>query len=178
MTINGWTAGGFEGVAAAFERNFTDRGEVGAAFAAYKDGRLVVDLWGGLADRDAGRPWQEDTIQLIFSGTKGLAAASVLLLVERGLVDLDRPLAEYWPEFGAAGKEAITVAEVLSHQARLPGLEDFDDLLLDYPAMTGLLAAQAHRARWPTAPAPSATRAPVAPVTGPGRVAGFPSPTS
>ncbi len=139
--ISGWTAVGYEGVAEAFERNFTDRGELGAGFSAYRDGRPVVDLWGGSAD--PAREWQQDTIQLIFSGTKGLAAACVLLLVERGAVSLDQPLSRYWPEFAAAGKGAITVAEVLSHQARLPGA-DFSQMdLFDHAAVAQLLAAQA-----------------------------------
>lgn len=139
--ISGWTADGFDGVAAAFERNFTERGELGAGFAAYRDGRKVVDLWGGLAGQDA--PWVEDTVQLIFSGTKGLASAAVLLLVERGLVALEAPLSKYWPSFAAAGKEAITVAEVLSHQARLPGTDFSKVDLLDHDAVAAQLAAQA-----------------------------------
>lgn len=139
--ISGWTASGYERVAEAFERNFTDRGERGAGFAAYRDGRPVVDLWGGSAAESEG--WQEDSIQLIFSGTKGLASACVLLLVERDLVSLDQPLSRYWPEFAAAGKGAITVAEVLSHQARLPGA-DFEQVdLFDHDAVARLLAQQA-----------------------------------
>lgn len=134
--ISGWTATGFENVATAFERNFTERQEVGAGFAAYRDGQLVVDLWGG-------RDWREDTIQLIFSGTKGLASACVLLLVERGVVALDAPLSKYWPSFAAAGKDAITVAEVLSHQARLPGTDFSKVDLLDHDAVAAQLAAQA-----------------------------------
>jgi CubicO group peptidase (beta-lactamase class C family) len=143
--IDGFTAPGFEAVSRAFEHNLTDRGEVGAAFAAYHDDQLVVDLWGGLADPATGRPWAADTVQLLFSGTKGLVAAVVLLLVERGLIDLDAPMARYWPEFGAAGKAAITVAEVMSHQARLPGLqaEVTREDALDHRAMAALLAAQA-----------------------------------
>lgn len=143
--IDGFTAPGFEAVADAFRRNFTDRGEVGAAFAAYRDGALVVDLWGGVADPATGHRWESDTVQLIFSGTKGLTAACVLLLVERGVVDLDAPLARYWPAFGAAGKAAITVADVLSHQARLPGVQEAftDEDMLDQATMAGLLAAQA-----------------------------------
>lgn len=139
--ISGWTADGFGAVAAAFERNFTERGERGAGFAAYRDGQLVVDLWGGQARPDTA--WVEDTVQLIFSGTKGLAAAAVLLLVERGVVALEAPLSKYWPEFGAAGKEAITVAEVLSHQARLPGTDFSKVDLLDHDAVAAQLAAQA-----------------------------------
>lgn len=133
----------WEQVAEAFERNFTERGELGAAFAAYHRGELVVDLWGGTADPDTGRPWDRDTIHLMFSGTKGLTAACVLLLVQRGLITLDDPLSRYWPEFGAKGKEKITIAEVLSHQARLPWVEAGYADLLDHDAMAGHLAAQA-----------------------------------
>jgi CubicO group peptidase (beta-lactamase class C family) len=142
--IEGFTAPGFEPVADAFARNFTELGEVGAAFSAYHRGELVVDLWGGHADPATGRAWRADTQQLIFSGTKGLAAACALLLVERGLLDLDAPAARYWPEFGAFGKEAITVGDILSHQARLPGIRERVSLpdLLDHETIAKLLAAQ------------------------------------
>ena len=141
--VNGWTAAGFEDVTEAFERNFTDRAEVGAAFAAYERGHLVVDLWGGQADRETGRTWDRDTVQLMFSGTKGLAAACVLLLVQRGKVSLDDPLSRYWPAFGAEGKSGITITEVLSHQARLPWVEAGYADLLDHDVMAAHLAAQA-----------------------------------
>jgi CubicO group peptidase (beta-lactamase class C family) len=144
--INGWTAAGFEDVAEAFERNFADRGEVGAAFAAYEQGRLVVDLWGGTADPATGRAWDRDTIQLMFSGTKGLATACVLLLVQRGRLSLGDPLSRYWPAFAAAGKGGITIAEVLSHQARLPWVEAGYANLLDHDVMAAHLAAQAPEA--------------------------------
>ncbi|MEU4477628.1 serine hydrolase domain-containing protein [Micromonospora sp. NPDC023966] len=143
--IEGFTAPGFEPVAEAFERNFTDLGEVGAAFSAYHQGERVVDLWGGQADPETGRRWRADTVQLVFSGTKGLAAACALLLVERGVLDLDAPAARYWPEFAAAGKAGITVGDILSHQARLPGVRErigLDDLL-DHETMAKLLADQA-----------------------------------
>jgi CubicO group peptidase (beta-lactamase class C family) len=141
----GFAADGFQAVADAFHRNFAEHGEIGAAFAAYHDGNLVVDLWGGVADPATGRPWQADTLQLIFSGAKGLTAACVLLLVERGLLDLDAPAARYWPEFGHAGKEGITVGEIMSHQSRLPGVRApfTTDDLLDQKTMAVLLAAQA-----------------------------------
>lgn len=130
-------------VAEAFERNFTEYGELGAAFAAYHRGELVVDLCGGTADPDTGRPWDRDTIHLMFSGTKGLTAACILLLVQWELISLDDPLSRYWPEFGAKGKEMVTVAEVLSHQARLPWVEAGYADLLDHEAMAAHLAAQA-----------------------------------
>lgn len=140
-----FTAPGFEAVAEAFHRNFTELGEIGGAFAAYRDGELVVDLWGGAADPATGRSWHADTLPLIFSGTKGLVTACVLLLVERGLLALDAPVARYWPEFAAEGKQAITVADVLTHRSRLPGLRaPFTTRdLMDQKTMAGLLAAQA-----------------------------------
>ncbi|WP_327129511.1 serine hydrolase domain-containing protein [Streptomyces sp. NBC_01727] len=145
MDVQGFTATGFEAVAEVFARNFERYGDVGAAFAAYRDGEPVVDLWGGTADPATGRPWYGDTLQLVFSGAKGLTAACVLLLIERGLLDLDAPAARYWPEFAAAGKDRITVGEILSHQARLPGVQApyNTEELLDPEHMAKLLAAQA-----------------------------------
>jgi CubicO group peptidase (beta-lactamase class C family) len=145
MDVHGFTAAGFEPVAEVFARNFKEHEETGAAFAAYRDGEPVVDLWGGAADPDTGRPWRADTLQLVFSGAKGLAAACVLLLVERGSLDLDAPVARYWPEFAAAGKSGITVAEIMSHQARLPGVQltFTDEEFLDPRHMARLLAGQA-----------------------------------
>ncbi|MGW1215120.1 serine hydrolase domain-containing protein [Streptomyces sp. NPDC002499] len=143
--VEGWTAPGYETVAEVFAGNFERYDETGAAFAAYRDGELVVDLRGGTADPATGRPWRADTLQLVFSGAKGLTAACVLLLVERGQLDLDTPAAHYWPEFAAAGKDRITVGEILSHQARLPGVQQpfSTQELLDPEHMASLLAAQA-----------------------------------
>ncbi|WP_350275425.1 serine hydrolase domain-containing protein [Kribbella sp. HUAS MG21] len=138
-----WTAAGYEQVAEAFERNFAERGEAGAAFAAYHRGELVVDLWGGTADPKTGRAWDRDTVHLMFSGTKGLTSACVLLLVQRGQLAPDDPVSRYWPEFGAQGKDKITVAEVLSHQARLPWVDAGYADLFDHDAMAAHLAGQA-----------------------------------
>ncbi|MEV7006555.1 serine hydrolase domain-containing protein [Streptosporangium sp. NPDC051022] len=142
--IGGFTAPGFEGVAAAFERNFTERGEVGAAFSAVLDGEVVVDLWGGTADPVTGRPWESDTLQLVFSGAKGLIATCVLMLAERGRIDLEAPVADYWPEFAAHGKGGTTVVEMLSHRARLPGVRTplAPEDLADSVRLAALLAAQ------------------------------------
>jgi CubicO group peptidase (beta-lactamase class C family) len=120
--IGGWVAPGFELVEAEFARNFSERNETGAAFAAVLDGETVVDLWGGLADRETGRPWESDTLQVVFSGTKGFVAVCLLILIERGELDLQRPVADYWPEFGAAGKAGILVEDVVCHRARLPAI--------------------------------------------------------
>ncbi len=141
----GFVAPGFEGVREEFERNFTERDELGAAFAATLDGKPVVDLWGGQADRDSRRPWAGDTVQVVFSGTKGLVALCLLMLADRGQLDLDAPVARYWPEFARHGKEGVTVAELASHRARLPAvaepiaIEDY----LDPERLAALLADQA-----------------------------------
>jgi CubicO group peptidase (beta-lactamase class C family) len=118
--IHGEVAPGFERVREAFAVNFEQHGEVGAAFAAYVGGKKVADLWGGIADETTGRPWAEDTVQLFFSTTKGLTAVCANTLSERGDLDVDAPVVEYWPEFAAAGKSAVTVRHLLCHQAGLP----------------------------------------------------------
>jgi CubicO group peptidase (beta-lactamase class C family) len=135
---------GFEPVAEAFERNFAEHGEVGAAFAAYIDGEQVVDLWGGLADRARGAAWRQDTLVPVFSGSKGLVAACMLLLIERGALELDAPVCRYWPEFAARGKEGILVRDVVSHRAGLPGLLTPVTLeqATDDARMAALVAAQ------------------------------------
>lgn len=139
----GFVAPGFEGVAEEFERNFTQRGDKGAAFAAVHKGRPVVDIWGGEAA--PGVPWREDTLQVVYSGTKGLAAGCVLKLVEQGRLDLDAPVKRYWPEFAANGKERVLVRHVVSHRAGLPGISETlkAEDLTDYERMETLLAAQA-----------------------------------
>ncbi|RKT54253.1 serine hydrolase domain-containing protein [Saccharothrix australiensis] len=120
-TVQGHVAEGWGKVADAFRANFEgDPGEIGAACGVYVDGRPVVDLWGGFADREANRPWTEDTIVQVASTTKGATAICAHLLARRGELDLDAPVARYWPEFGAAGKEDIPVRWLLSHQAGLP----------------------------------------------------------
>jgi CubicO group peptidase (beta-lactamase class C family) len=142
MSITGFTAAGFEPVRAAFELNFAEGLEHGAGFAAYLGDELVVDLRGGFADRAGSVVWDERTLCPVYSATKPVAALVVAMLVERGLVDYDAPLADDWPEFGAAGKRAYTLAEALSHQAGVPGFADPIDpqLWLDPPALSAELA--------------------------------------
>jgi CubicO group peptidase (beta-lactamase class C family) len=137
-------APGYERVAEAFVQNLQDRGDRGAAFAAYVDGRLVVDVWGGVARRDPPQPWRRDSLACIFSGSKGLVATCLLLMLERGLLDLDEPVARYWPEFGQHGKGDITVRHLASHQAGLPGVTTPVTLehAVDGRLMARLLAAQ------------------------------------
>ncbi|RSM70415.1 serine hydrolase [Amycolatopsis sp. WAC 01375] len=112
---------GWGKVADVFRRNFKESpGEVGAACSVYVGGRQVVNLWGGLADREANRPWRKNTIVQVASTTKGATAICAHMLAQRGELDLDAPVARYWPEFGNAGKEEIPVRWLLSHQAGLP----------------------------------------------------------
>lgn len=121
--VSGDTAAGYEQVREAFAANLACGREIGAAVSAYVDGRKVVDLWGGLADREVGRRWERDTLQVGYSTTKAVTATCALLLAQRGALDLDAPVAEYWPEFAAAGKERIPVRWLLTHQAGLPTLD-------------------------------------------------------
>lgn len=118
-SIDGEVAPGFEKVRDAFQANFDNGSEVGAAFSAYHKGRKVVDLWGGVADQDTGAPWNEDTLILVFSSTKGATAICANHLAQQGLLDMDAPVVEYWPDFGRNGKEDIPVSYLLSHQAGL-----------------------------------------------------------
>jgi CubicO group peptidase (beta-lactamase class C family) len=119
MSIHGWTASGFEGVRDAFEKNFADGLEVGAAFSAYHRGKKVVDLWGGQFDPTSGKDWEEDTIALVYSTTKGATAICANRLAQEGRLDVNAPVATYWPEFAQAGKDAIPVDWLLSHRAGL-----------------------------------------------------------
>src|SRR2546421_3208059 len=123
MEIHGEVAPGFEPVRVAFTANLEQHGDVGAAFSLYKNGTKVVDLWGGVADEETGRQWAEDTLQLVFSTTKGATALCALRLVERGELDLDAPVADYWPEFKAEGKDRIPVRWLLSHRSGLPAVD-------------------------------------------------------
>ena len=118
--VHGTVAPGFERVRDAFAANFEQHGDVGAAFSLYHRGVKVVDLWGGVADQETGRPWAEDSIVLVFSSTKGATAVCAHLLAQRGELDLDAPVADYWPEFAAAGKQDIPVRWLLSHEVGLP----------------------------------------------------------
>jgi CubicO group peptidase (beta-lactamase class C family) len=121
--IYGRVEPGFEPVRDAFARNFEAHGEVGAAVCVLQGGRTVVDVWGGKADARSERPWQRDTLAIVFSTTKGITAACIARLVERGELALDAPVARYWPEFAANGKAEITVRDVMTHQAGLAEVE-------------------------------------------------------
>lgn len=143
--IDGFTEPGFESVRAVFETNFTDHGDIGAAVCVYHRGRPVVDLWGGWADLEAAQRWRRDTLQPVFSSTKGVTATCVHLLVQRGVLDLDAPVARYWPEFAAHGKATIPLRWVLSHQAGLPIIPaeiDLADVLAWHPVVEAIAASE------------------------------------
>jgi len=144
MQIQGQCDPRFAAVSDAFAANFSEGLELGASFAATLDGVPVIDIWAGDAD-ERGTVWREDTIVNVYSTTKTMAALSLLLLADRGDVDLDAPAARYWPEFAANGKERVLVKHFLSHSAGLSGLDRqvaIEDLY-DWGKITGLLAAQA-----------------------------------
>jgi len=131
--VQGTVAPGFESVGDAFERNLVERADGGCALAAVVDGLTVVDLWGGNADA-TGRPWHRDTAAVIFSGSKGVVATLLLLLYQRRLLEPAAPVADLWPEFGAAGKDGITVAQLFAHAGGVPGLlEPIDRSQLAHP---------------------------------------------
>ncbi|WP_158894810.1 serine hydrolase domain-containing protein [Amycolatopsis anabasis] len=141
--IDGEVAPGFEPVRAAFAANFEHGGDVGAAVSVYHRGRKVVDLWGGVADPETGRVWAPESLVLVYSATKAAATISAHLLAQRGALDLDAPVAEYWPEFAAEGKAEIPVRWLLSHQAGLCALDTpvpLADALAWDPMVTALAA--------------------------------------
>jgi len=119
VAIHGFARSGFEAVRDAFADNFSRRHELGAACCIYKDGEKVVDLWGGIRNRTTGEPWEEDTMVLVFSATKGLAAMAMAVAHSRGWLDYEERVCRYWPEFAQEGKGKVTVRQLLSHQAGL-----------------------------------------------------------
>lgn len=143
-TVHGDVASGFGPVADAFRRNFAQHGEVGAAVAVYAGDRPVVDLWAGFRDRRRTLPWEQDTIVPVFSSTKGMAAFAVAGAVSKGLLDYEQPVAKYWPEFAAHGKDAVTVRQLIDHQAGLSGLSEIVRLpqIADLDGLATILAAQ------------------------------------
>lgn len=129
IAVHGVVEDGYGPVMDEFVRNFRDRQDLGAGCTAYVGGRAVVDLWAGIADRASGRPFEHDNATVIFSCTKGVMAVCAYLLVQQGRLDLDLPIAHYWPEFAQAGKERITVRHAMAHRAGLAYLDT--DLTLD-----------------------------------------------
>ena len=125
--IEGQVTPGFEPVVDTFEENFAKRGEVGAEFCAYVGGERVVNIWAGMATPD--RPWTADTLVFVFSVTKGPTALVAQILADRGQMDLDAPVAAYWPEFAAQGKDRVLVSQLLNHTVGLPSFPDYWDLV-------------------------------------------------
>ena len=140
----GYVARGFEAVRDAFEENFARRGELGGACCAYLRGERIVDLWGGVRNKVTGEPWQRDTMVVIHSATKGLAAMTLAIAHSRGWLDYEERVAEYWPEFACRGKQDITVRQLLAHQA---GLFAFDEpvdrgVVADLDRLAAVMARQ------------------------------------
>ena len=145
MNVEGNCDSRFRAVRDAFCENFASRGELGAAVTVTVDGKTVVDLWGGVADRVSGRAWTGDTMVVVFSCTKAATALCAHMLVARGCLDLDAPVAHYWPEFAAAGKGAIPVRMLLNHQSGLAAVDEPlpGAAIYDWDTMALALAAQA-----------------------------------
>jgi CubicO group peptidase (beta-lactamase class C family) len=144
VEVQGHCAPRFAKVRDAFAKNFAVENEVGASFAATVNGELVVDLWGGHADAARTRPWRKDSLANVWSTTKAMTAVCAHVLADRGQLDFDAPVARYWPEFAAAGKGAIPVRWLLSHQAGLAGLSESlpAEAVLDWKGFCAALAAQ------------------------------------
>jgi CubicO group peptidase (beta-lactamase class C family) len=145
VPIGGFCDPRFERVRDAFRENFETQGELGASVCVVLDRRTVVDLWGGWCDEDGTIAWRGDTLVNAYSVGKALTAMVVLALVERGDLDLDGPVAQWWPEFAAAGKSNVTLRSLMAHRAGLPAVRRTlpEDAMLDWARMTSELAAQA-----------------------------------
>jgi CubicO group peptidase (beta-lactamase class C family) len=142
--IAGHVHPGFEAVRQTFADNFRRRRELGGACCAYYKGEKVVDLWGGVRNKQTREPWEQDTMVIIYSATKGLAAMTLALAHSRGWLDYDAPVCRYWPEFAQQGKESVTVRQLLAHQAGLYVLDTPLDrsLLTDFGRLAVVLARQ------------------------------------
>jgi CubicO group peptidase (beta-lactamase class C family) len=145
MEVQGFCDDRFEKVREVFEENFSERGDVGASFAATVDGEFVVDIWGGHADAAKTRPWEEDTIVNVYSTTKTMSFLTALVLADRGELEFGAPVTRYWPEYGQNGKEKTEVRHFMSHSAGVPGFDPAltADELYDWDHCIGNLAAQA-----------------------------------
>lgn len=148
-SVQGQVNQGFEPVRDVFEEQFARGRQVGAACCVYWRGEKVVDLWGGMRDPESGAQWDTDTMVMMFSATKGLAAMSLALAHSRGLLNYDERVCLYWPEFAQNGKEAITVRQLLAHQAGLFAFDEPPDrsTVADLDQLAALLARQ--RPEWP-----------------------------
>jgi CubicO group peptidase (beta-lactamase class C family) len=144
--IHGFCEPRFAALREAFAANFENGLELGASLAATWQGRTVVDLWAGWADRERTQPWEENTLTPVASSTKVATTLAVLTLADRGLIELDAPIARYWPEFAQNGKASVTVRDALTHQAGVPGLAEpvaFEQVC-DWDYITGRIAAEPH----------------------------------
>jgi len=144
VPVGGHVTRGFEAVREAFAENFAKRGELGGACSVYLHGEQVVDLWGGIRNKRTGEPWERDTMVVVHSATKGLAAMTLALAHSRGWLDYEERVAAYWPEFARHGKETITVRQLLAHQA---GLFAFDEpvdrgVVADLDRLAAVMARQ------------------------------------
>jgi len=144
IEIHGYCEPRFSLVMEAFANNFIIAGDVGASFAATIDRKCVIDIWAGYADADRTRPWKRDTLACLYSTTKTMTALCALILVDRGQLDLEMPVAKYWPEFAQSGKQDIQVKHLLSHQSGVAGFNEEIpvEALYDWDHIVGLLAAQ------------------------------------
>jgi CubicO group peptidase (beta-lactamase class C family) len=142
--VEGLVSRGFEAVREAFADNFARRRELGGACCVYRRGEAVVDLWGGVRNRQTGEPWEHDTMVIVYSATKGLAAMTLAIAHSRGWLDYEEAVCTYWPEFAQQGKERITVRQLLAHQAGLYVLDEPIDrsLVADLDRLAVVLARQ------------------------------------
>jgi CubicO group peptidase (beta-lactamase class C family) len=150
VIVEGHVSPGFEAVRETFAENFARRHELGGACCAYRRGEKVVDLWGGSRNKQTGEPWERDTMVVIHSASKGLAAMTLAIAHSRGWLDYEERVARYWPEFGQHGKEAITVRQLLAHQAGLFAIDEpvSRDDVADLDRLAIILARQ--KPAWPT----------------------------
>src|SRR5512132_789730 len=144
VAVQGHVSQGFEAVYDAFVENFAERGELGGACCAYHRGEKVVDLWGGVRNKPTGEPWEQDTMVVVHSATKGLAAMTLAIAHSRGWLDYEQRVAHYWPEFAQNGKEKITVRQLLAHQAGLFAINEPVDrsIVADLDRLAVVLARQ------------------------------------
>jgi CubicO group peptidase (beta-lactamase class C family) len=149
IVVHGYVRRGFEAVREAFAENFTRRGELGGACCAYYRGEQVAHLWGGIRNKQTGAPWEEDTMVVVHSASKGLAAMTLAIAHSRGWLDYEERVAHYWPEFARHGKETITVRQLLGHQAGLFAIDEPVDrnMLADPDRLAIVLARQ--KPAWP-----------------------------
>jgi CubicO group peptidase (beta-lactamase class C family) len=147
--VHGVVSPGFEAVRDTFRENFDRRNELGGGVCAYYKGQKVVDLWGGVRNKVTGEPWQDDTMVLVYSATKGLAAMTLAIAHSRGWLDYDERVAAYWPEFAQGGKLNVTVRQLLGHEAGLPVVDERLDprILEDFDRLAAAIAKQ--RPAWP-----------------------------